>query len=79
MEKAKDLSLLSRPICQNLRTKALYVAGGSLQNLVETNPYAQYWCNCTMAAVGPDDKFVSPEGCARARTCFEPIGGEVVA
>lgn len=79
MEKAKDLSVLNRPICQNLRTKALYVAGGSLQNLVETNPYSHYWCNCTMAAVGPDDRFVSPEGCNRSRRCFEPIGGEIVA
>ena len=42
MEEVKSLSLLNRAICRNLRTKALYIAGGSLQNLVESNPYSHY-------------------------------------
>ena len=75
----QKLPLFNRPICQNLRTKALYIPGGSLQNLIETNPTSPYWCNCTMTAVGPDDRFVSPEGCSAARTCFERIGGTPLA
>ena len=71
----KGLPIFKRAICQNLRTKALYVPGGNLGNLAETNPYSNYWCNCTMQVVGPDDQFVSPEGCKGARSCFEPIGG----
>jgi len=53
MEDKKLLSL-HHPVCQNLRTKALYIPGGSLKNLIETNPDSYYWCNCTMTAVGPD-------------------------
>ena len=30
----KGSSLLNKPICQNLCTKALYTPGGNLQNLV---------------------------------------------
>ncbi len=75
----RSLPIFNRPICQNLRTKALYIAGGSLQNLVETNPYSHYWCNRTMRVVGPDDRFVSPEGCKTSRSCFKPIGGTPVA
>ena len=41
----KGSSLLNKPICQNLCTKALYTPGGNLQNLVETNPFSNYWCN----------------------------------
>jgi hypothetical protein len=78
MAEEKGLSFLNRPICQNLRTKALYIAGGNLQNLVETNPDSHYWCNCTMMVVGPDDRFVSPDDCKAARSCFEPIGGTPV-
>ena len=48
----KGSSLLNKPICQNLCTKALYTPGGNLQNLVETNPFSNYWCNCTMTVVG---------------------------
>ena len=75
MQSEKGSSLLNKPICQNLCTKALYTHGGNLQNLVETNPFSNYWCNCTMKVVGPDDRFVSPENCNRSRVCFEPIGG----
>ena len=74
----KTLSIFDRPVCQNLRTKALYIPGGSLQNLIETNPNSQYWCNCTMSITGPDDHFVSPEGCAASRSCFDPVGGRPV-
>ena len=56
----------------------VYIAGGNLQNLVETNPDSHYWCNCTMMVVGPDDRFVSPDDCKAARSCFEPIGGTPV-
>lgn len=75
MQSEKGPSLLTKPICQNLCTKALYTHGGNLKNLVETNPFSNYWCNCTMTVVGPDDRFVSPENCNRSRNCFEPIGG----
>ena len=76
MAEEKNLPLFRRPICQNLRTKALYIPGGNLQNLTETNPFSNYWCNCTMQVVGPDDSFVSPEGCNAARSCFDPVGGQ---
>ena len=49
----KALPIFNRPICQNLRTKAIYIPGGNLQNLVENNPGSHYWCNCTMQVVGP--------------------------
>ena len=75
----KGSSLLNKPICQNLCTKALYTPGGNLQNLVKTNPFSNYWCNCTMTVVGPDDRFVSPENCNRSRVCFKQIGGTPLA
>ena len=75
----EGVQIFKRAICQNLRTKALYVPGGNLENLAETNPFSNYWCNCTMQVVGPDDRFVSPEECKGARSCFEPIGGTPLA
>ena len=39
----KTLPIFKRPICQNLRTKALYIPGGNLQNLVKENPGTHYW------------------------------------
>ena len=78
MEDKKLLSL-HHPVCQNLRTKAIYVPDGSLRNLIETNPDSYYWCNCTMTTVGPDDDFVSPDGCRKSRYCFEGIGGGIFA
>lgn len=78
MEDKKLLSL-HHPVCQHLRTKALYIPGGSLKNLIETNPGSYYWCNCTMTAVGPDDDFVSPNGCKKSRHCFEEVGGGILA
>lgn len=74
----KALPIFNRPICQNLRTKAIYIPGGNLQNLVENNPGSHYWCNCTMQVVGPDDQFVSPDACKQSRNCFAPVGGEPV-
>jgi hypothetical protein len=76
MTEERSIPISTRSICQNLRTKALYIPGGNLQNLAETNPFSDYWCNCTMTAVGPDDRFVSPEGCKTARSCFDPVGGK---
>ncbi len=70
---ATTLSGLKQTLCQHLRTKALYVPGGNVQNLAETNPFSNYWCNCTMQVVGPDDGFVSPEACKRSRSCFHAI------
>jgi hypothetical protein len=75
----KAVSLFNKPICQRLRTKALYVPGGGLQNLTETNPNSHYWCNCTMQVVGPDGRFVSPDNCKNFRSCFKPIGGTLLA
>jgi len=75
----KPLSLFDKPICQHLRTKALYIPGGSLQNLAETNPNSHYWCNCTMQVVGPDSRFVSPDNCKQTRTCFKRVGGTLIA
>ena len=69
----KGSSLLNKPICQNLCTKALYTPGGNLQNLVETNPFSNYWCNCTMTVVGPDDRFVSPENCFASSRLGAPL------
>jgi hypothetical protein len=74
----ESITALERPICQNLRTKAIYIPGGNLLNLAETNPFSDYWCNCTMVGVGPDDRFVSPEKCNAARNCFDPVGGQPV-
>ena len=79
MTAEKGLSLLNRPICRNLCTKAVYTPGGNLHNLIEINPFSNYWCNCTMTVVGPDDRFVSPENCDTSRSCFEPIGDSAVA
>lgn len=78
MTQAKPLPLFSRPICQYLRTKAIYIPGGNLQNLVETNPESHYWCNCTMQVVGPDDRFVAPDACKQSRSCFTPVGGKPI-
>ena len=85
MLEGKALPIFNRPICQNLRTKAIYIPGGNLQNLtllvigrVENNPGSHYWCNCTMQVVGPDDQFVSPDACKQSRNCFDPVGGKPV-
>mgnify|MGYP001156807845 CR=1 FL=1 len=77
----EDNKLLSfhHPVCQHLRTKALYIPGGSLKNLVEANPSSYYWCNRTMTVVGPDDDFVSPNGCKKSRHCFVGVGGRILA
>ena len=76
MLQGKALPIFNRPICQYLRTKAIYIPGGNLQNLVENNPGSHYWCNCTMQDIGPDDQFVSPDACKQSRPCFNPIGWE---
>ncbi len=78
MLEAKTLPMYNRTVCQNLRTKALYIPGGNLQNLVEENPGTHYWCNCTMQVVGPDDQFVSPNACKQSRSCFNPVGAKPI-
>ncbi len=78
MLEGKTLPIFGKPICENLRTKAIYIPGGNLQNLVKYNPASHYWCNCTAQVVGPDDDFVSPESCERSRSCFKPIGGKPI-
>ena len=62
-------------VCQHLRTKAIYIPGGNLQNLVETNSESHYWCNATMSnVVGPDDQFIAPASCQGHRSCFQNTG-----
>ena len=64
-----------QPVCQHLRTKAIYIPGGNLQNLVETNSESHYWCNSTMSnVVGPDDQFIAPASCQGHRSCFQNTG-----
>ena len=33
--------------------------------------HGHYWCNCTQAEAGPDDKHVGPQNCCAGRACFE--------
>ena len=75
MTPEKQPFAFQRPVCQHLRTKAVYIPGGSWKNLTETNPETHYWCNATMSnVVGPDDQFIDPKGCQGHRSCFQNTG-----
>lgn len=61
--------------CKHLRTKKMYIP--ALEHEVhsptgeELAHIGHCWCNRTMAAVGPDDRQVGAQNCARHRNCFE--------
>jgi len=69
------MSVVSKQICQYLRTKASYVPSIRTETyLTESDSTAVYWCIKTMTPIGPDDSLACPEDCKSNRECFEQLG-----
>jgi hypothetical protein len=59
-----------RPVCGNLRTKALHVYGRMTADAFHTSRSSGYHCLCTQFPTGPDGALVAPEACQPGRPCF---------
>jgi hypothetical protein len=62
-----------RPRCMNLSCKSMLVYGEDFENDPDYQAgMAEFWCNCTSKAAGPDGDLVSLEMCSNPeRTCFQ--------
>jgi hypothetical protein len=69
MSQSQDSSL---PVyCIHLRAKTMLHGDTFDPRGNEYEPDPQCWCQRTMASIGPDDGFVSPDTCQAGRSCFE--------
>lgn len=59
------------PLCRNLRTKGMYVAG-SMDEAGSTATGGHCWCNETQNVYGPDGRLVERKTCSQDRICYRP-------
>jgi hypothetical protein len=60
----------ARPVCTNLRTKALHVFGRETGDMYRTSRSSSYQCLATSFVTGPDGSLCAPEECQPGRGCF---------
>ena len=66
---------LPHPLCENIRSKKLYMISDARELAVEdlqTAGYDNCWCQHTMTDNGPDGGWVQYAHCAPGRECYEP-------
>jgi hypothetical protein len=70
-ERPSDPAVTSGSACAHLRSKGQYITG-RLDPTVEDGEVGDghCWCNQTQHALGPDDQFVTRQGCVSGRRCF---------
>ena len=63
-----------QPICQHLRSKAIYVAG-QMEPPPEMTAMGSghCWCNQTLHVLGPDNDLVDRRTCNSNRACYQGV------
>ncbi len=62
------------PVCRNLRSKAIYVAGQMEPPVdLQQTGSGHCWCLMTQHVFGPDDQLVDRRGCNSSRPCYEKM------
>lgn len=69
----RDTTPSSGPMCQHLRSKAMYVAGEMQPDELQTSSSGHCWCNQTQNVFGPDSQLVGRTVCSSGRTCYQAI------
>jgi hypothetical protein len=60
------------PVCQHLRTKAMYVHGTRETPSVHESS-GHCWCNLTQHVRGPDSLLVDRKSCDSSRPCYQSL------
>ncbi len=65
-----ELSMVGKPACVHLRSKAMYVTGDLEPTDQDEVSGHSCWCNRTQHSVGPDQQSVERTTCIAGRDCY---------